>query len=378
MKINFVLDSHVGEMYLISPMLYKWYLSGELKIDSEVNIYTINKKIDERIIRRELDWVGDKFLLNISEFDVINSRSGAVSKFKKALSLLFFLRSIYRTKSAVLTILPYDQKEVFYRLTLKLLSGRVVAIPHTTGPEVYNDNDMDMTKHNKSRKLLPVLTQSGKSRKYFENLGFEHQIEVGAYHALEDFSSMITASINDMPEKDSKELVLFSLGLNSDMFTFEQWVEVHKVVLDVLVEFKEVKTYIKLHPSQSKSDFLKYFSEYTDSFTLITCHPESISHRADYFISIMTSAAHHALGKNKSVANFGTASFRQAVKQFGNDPYPYKIFSVPEIETKKDLKEWVESCIKSSADKKEGLDTRGYALSLQQLCASYDKLISEA
>ncbi len=374
--INIIIDSHIGELYLISPMLHKWHIDGELKNISTINVISLSQRHTEASIRKELFWANDIYDFNVFEFDVVNSNLGRFSKFKKAINFFHFIFCVFFKRNANINFLPYDQKNYFYSLVLAILHGRNFAVPHTTGPEVYNQEVLVESKHKRKRKPLPVLIQDKKSKTYFKMLGFEKQIPVGAYHSLNSFYIDLERTYNNISPKKNIEVVLFSLGVNKNMFSMDEWVDTHYSIFNFFSsKSNNIDFLVKLHPSQNKNQFLQTFNEFNNLIKVVDVHPEFLSHRCDMFISIMTSAAHHAINKEKVVANFGLPALRESVRNFGNDPYPYKLFNIPELTTSEGLQAWFDQGLLKVNDKQHcNNKTSSRVSSLREICDEYDRL----
>ncbi len=374
MKINVVLDSHVGELYLINPMLYRWYVSGELDSQTQINIFSLTRKHSKDSVEKELFWAKGIGALKFVGFDVVNGNVGTLAKIIKAFWYLKFLIMIWFNRSAKLNFLPYDQKRHFYSILRKILKGKRFAIPHTTGPEIYKESVLVDSAHQRFSKDLPVLAQNSLSNAYFRMMGYEKQVVVGAYHESKNFQEALSSNLSGLPAKTKKEVVIFSLGLNDKMFTYEEWLESHKVIFEVLSEFDELDVLIKLHPSQSSQQFVSNFPDSVEGCRVVECHPEVVSSRSDFFITIMTSAGHHAISKNKPVANFGLPSLRSSVSAFGNDPYPYQQFSIPELTSKNEIRSWLSECVSGGYQYSEaqGALQKTELCSLEDLIKQYD------
>ena len=58
---------------------------------------------------------------------------------------------------------------------------------------------------------------------------------------------------------------------------------------------------------------------------------------------MLTSAGQHAKSVGKPVCCFASVSMREEVKDFGNDPYPFKDLGVTELVSQKELVQWLDS-----------------------------------
>jgi len=337
-QILAVLDSHIGELYQISAILHYWLISEDIDSNTTINIYVTRSRISDEMVASELNWFDGEII--ISRFNFVGENTA-----KKTKEFLSFATNLFKVSSRIrFALLPYDQKKIFYVLCRNILGSRAVCIPHTTGPELYKD-DMVRNMTQRDSKKLPVLIKNKLSEKYYYKLGFPNVIVGGDYSSEVEFSKHLLNKLDVLSEKESLEVVLFSLEHIVDMFTYESWVKTHSDIFMCLNEFKNIKYFIKLHPSQSKHNFCKIFSNYIKEDQVVDIHPEPLSLRCDVFISILTSAGHHAINKGKPHANYANHEMRDGVKNFGNAPYPYEGFNSEELSFKEELQSWLNDCI---------------------------------
>jgi len=333
MKFNIVLDSHIGEVYNISSMLYFWGDSKEIDHNDELSIFILRDKISAKDVLNELSWFKGK--LTISSFNIMGN-----TKFYQLKNFLAFILKIFINDKPDINIIPYDQKSIFYFLFRALFKNINICVPHTTGPERYN-NDVIKDMIQKKWKNIPILAKSSESELYYSRLGFAKQIYTGDYASQINYSNYVYQRAKSLGEKNKTELVLFSLGYIEKMFNFQDWYRSHVSIFTVVNGLPNFKLIIKLHPSQSKEEFFNTFKEFIQIDQIVDLHPESLARRCDVFLSIMTSAGHHAISNNKPHANFACNSLRKSVLEFGNDPYPYESFKCQEIINSSGLNNWL-------------------------------------
>lgn len=354
-KILVVIDSHIGEIYQLSSMLHYWMKKGDIDEHTNLVVNVVRERITDEMILSELDWFRGNILIKRYHFVGVN-------RFRKIINFsLFTLGIISINRKVRLSIVPYDQKAIFYFVISTFFYSKLICIPHTTGPEIYSD-DMVSNMKQKNRKKIPILIKNKASTKYYNKLGFGNIIIGGDYSSEHTYSQNLIKKLAYIPSKNCIEIVIFSLGYIEDMFSYDSWVQTHIEMFNCLSKLDDVKVFIKLHPSQCKTKFLDEFSDYINKCDIIDIHPETLSIRCDIFISILTSAGHHAINRGKAHTCYATSEMREGVKEFGNSPYPYDGFKSEEISVPNKLNDWVKESIVDKSNSTPSWDNKGSSL----------------
>ena len=253
-----------------------------------------------------------------------------------------------------------------FNIVFTLGSGKLVAVPHTTGDEVYSAG-VFKNRNMRSKKGFPVLTKSSASTEYFLALGFKDSIVTGKYFECQQYLDIINPP-EDVKD-EAKKLCVFTLTRTTKLFSEKSWLQVHHDILVSAVEAGFSSVFIKTHPSQPKEeldDLVVFAEKLSIKMLLVSGNPSVAASRFDIFITVLTSAGQHAKSVGKPVCCFASASMREEVADFGNDPYPYKNLGVTELVSQKDLVQWLGDSndlnVRSDSIKRSGL------LSLEQLC----------
>ena len=351
-RILCVLDSHHGELFNIIPMLHHWATNNELS-GHHIDFIYIGHLLTNHQISEELSDL--KKYINFKVY-LIKIVCPKLSTFKKVINFLKLTRRILFGGKHYLTLIPYDQKYIFYVL-MNLKKTKLLAMPHTTGSEVYSKG---VFKDRKLRrpKSFPVLVKSPESEEYFNALGFKKLIVGGNYS---NSAKYIKSKLINFELDSISRLCIFSLGRETKMFSEAEWINTHDQVISAAFKSGFKTIYFKMHPSQPYSDFRLISERFNNSpieIKLIKGHPIDSAIKFDVFITILTSAGQHAIDFGKSVCCYATIEMRKQVNEFGNDPYPYRPFPIPEISEKKELLNWlnkVKKIRKSSSIKNEML-----------------------
>ena len=360
-KILCVMDSHLGELHNIVPMFFHWGNNGELK-SCHIDFVYIGHSLNASIILEELDILRPFVTFNLTVLPIVSPRMSSINKL---VNFLFLSVRYVFFRTYGLTFIPYDQRHVF-NIVFTLGSGKLVAVPHTTGDEVYSAG-VFKNRNMRSKKGFPVLTKSTASSEYFLALGFKDLIVTGKYFECQQYLDVIHPP-EDVKD-EAKKLCVFTLTRTTKLFSEKSWLQVHHDILVSAAEAGFSSVFIKTHPSQPKKDIddLVVFAEKLSiKMLLVSGNPSVAASRFDIFITVLTSAGQHAKSVGKPVCCFASASMREEVAAFGNDPYPYKNLGVTELVSQKDLVQWLgdsnDLIVRSDSIKRSGL------LSLEQLC----------
>tara|TARA_B100000963_G_C22639977_1_gene679876 strand:+ start:2302 stop:3393 length:1092 start_codon:yes stop_codon:yes gene_type:complete len=354
-KIRVILDSHLGELFNISPMFFYWNDKKELSEFDLEFIYIGSSILHEDIIR-ELSFL-EKNNFSFKKIQIVSKTLGVISK---GINFLRFAAYIMLRKKPYLTLVPYDQKQIFYSL-VSCRSEMIAAFSHTSGEEVYS-SDFYKNKLLRKNKDIPLLIKNPLGKEYGKSLGYREFVVTGNYSSNTDFHKFLSKETNL-----TTEYCIFSLGKQDKMFLDSAWEAAHNDILQSMVDAGIKNTNIKLHPSQDMNDFEELIIRYEGKIDINFVYGNPIkacnSHRV--FINVLTSAGHHALQLGKQVCNYAPIELRDQVKEFGNDPYPYSFTSASEITNKSDLKAWLQL---SKKDKKLEINNKNMYLSLKDLC----------
>lgn len=360
LRILCVMDSHLGELYNIVPMFFHWGNNGELK-SCHIDFVYIGHSLNASIIQEELDILRPFVSFNLTVLPIVSPKISSINKFVNF--LLLSIRYVFFRKYD-LTFIPYDQRRIF-NLVFTLGSGKLVAVPHTTGDEVYSAG-VFKNRNMRSKKGFPVLTKSTASSEYFLALGFKDCIVTGKYFECQQYLAVIHPPENVNGE--AKKLCVFTLARTTKLFSEKSWLQVHHAILVSAAEAGFSSVFIKTHPSQPKEDLddLFVFAEKLSiKMLLVSGNPSVAASRFDIFITVLTSAGQHAKSVGKPVCCFASDSMREEVSAFGNDPYPYRNLGVTELISQKELVQWLSNSnrlvVRSNSIRKSEL------LSLEQI-----------
>ncbi|MDC3247582.1 hypothetical protein OAU65_00980 [Gammaproteobacteria bacterium] len=338
MKILCVLDSHLGELHNIVPMFFHWGSNGELK-SCHIDFVYIGHNLNSSIIQEELNILRPFVTFSLTVLPIVSPK--ITSKRKLFNFLLLSIRYVL-LRNYDLTFIPYDQRDVF-NIVFKIGSRKLVAVPHTTGDEVYS-KDVFKNRNLRNKKKFPVLTKSTASSEYFLALGFHDCIVTGKYFECQEYLDLIHS--NNEVKDETKKLCIFTLTRTSKLFSEKNWLQVHYDILISAAEAGFSNVFIKTHPSQPKEDLDDLFifaDKLSIKILLVSGNPIIAASRFDIFITVLTSAGQHAKSVGKPVCCFASFSMREEVKDFGNDPYPFKDLGVIELVSQKELVQWLDS-----------------------------------
>ena len=361
MKILCVLDSHVGELHNLVPMIFHWGKSGEL-LHSHIDFVYVGYMLNASEILKELSILQPYVTFDLKLLPILSPRNFGLHKVLNFLQLAirYVLFKRYR-----LTFIPYDQRPLFNRLFM-FRKGQIFAVPHTTGDEVYSEG-VFKNRALRKKKGFPVLAKSSASQEYFSALGFDHCIVTGRYFQSQDYLDTIIFPENT--QEEGIKLCIFTLARHTQLFSEDSWIKVHRDILLTVAEAGLSNVYIKIHPSQPSGDLddlLIYAKKLSVNVVLVSTNPSIVAARFDIFITVLTSAGQHAKAVGKPVCCYASPEMREEVRKFGNDPYPYSKLDVPEIVSRKELAQWLKNSEKLGDTVESFNEIR--LLSLEDLC----------
>jgi len=341
LKILCVMDAHLGELHNIVPMFFHWGKNGELK-HCHIDFVYIGHDLNASIIQNELNILCPFVSFKLVILPIVSPTMSGLYKF-----INFFRLSIWYIFLGryCLRFIPYDQRPLFNKIFM-LGSGKLIAVPHTTGDEVYSAG-VFKNKQIRSKKKFPVITKSSASKEYFSALGFNDCIVTGKYFESKEYLDVIIPSVD--AQDANLKLCIFTLSRITKLFSQKNWLQVHHEILISAAQAGFSQIFIKLHPSQPKEDLddLFIFAEKLPlKIFLVSGNPSVAVSQFDIFITVLTSAGQHAKSLGKPVCCYASASMRQEVADFGNDPYPYKRLDVAEVVYKENLIKWLKNSLK--------------------------------
>ena len=361
LKILCVMDSHLGELHNLVPMFFHWGNNGELK-DCHIDFVYIGHTLSASIILEELEILRPYVTFELTVLPIVSPRICSIKKIFNF--LLLSIQHVFLRRYSF-TFIPYDQRAVF-NMVFRLGSRKLVAVPHTTGDEVYSEG-VFKNRNLRSKKSFPVLTKSCASKEYFSALGFDEIIVTGKYFECQQYIDVIHPS-EDFKD-GAKKLCIFTLNRITKLFSEKNWLQVHYDILVSAADAGFSSVYIKTHPSQPKEDLDDLFilaEKLSIKLLLVSGNPSLAAKRFDIFITVLTSAGQHAKSVGKPVCCYATSSMRSEVAEFGNDPFPYQNLGVSELVSKADLGCWLSEIDSFSAPPpKLKMDD---LLSLKELC----------
>ena len=335
MKLNVILDSHKDEILNLLLAISFW--NRNEKQLKKINIIYIGSFNNWMLVQEYLKIIKSISNVKVSFFEI---ESISISKFKRIKNaiLLYCKILILRIKSDVFFV-PYDQRSFFYNF-LYLLKCKSIAIPHTTGLEIYSKGTFNL----KSRfsKNISILAKIPGCEEYFYSLGYSKLIYGGSY--IDKFRKDKVFRELTQSSKTKKKLFLFTLHKISKQYTEDQWKLTHETIFKVLKKCQVYDIYLGGHPSQNSdelNELLSLANKFLINVTIFNCGSLKASNLSKLYISILTSAAQVPWLMGKNVCGFALPEMRQSVKNFGNDPYPYKAIEVLDFSNKIDLENWI-------------------------------------
>ena len=164
MKLNVILDSHKGE--ILNLLLAVSFWNRNEKQLKKINIIYIGSFNNWMLIQEYLKIIKSISNVKVSFFEIESLSISKVKRIKNAI-LLYYNILLLRIKSNLFFV-PYDQRSFFYNF-LSLLKCKSIALPHTTGLEVYSKGVFNYKLRND--KKIPVLGKIEGCEEYFNSLG---------------------------------------------------------------------------------------------------------------------------------------------------------------------------------------------------------------
>lgn len=335
MKLNVILDSHKGE--ILNLLLAVSFWNRNEKQLKKINIIYIGSFNNWMLIQEYLKIIKSISNVKVSFFEIESLSISKVKRIKNAI-LLYYNILLLRIKSNLFFV-PYDQRSFFYNF-LSLLKCKSIALPHTTGLEVYSKGVFNYKLRND--KKIPVLAKIEGCEEYFNSLGFSKIIYGGSFvnkHRSDQVFKNLIKSNNK-----EKSVYVFTLARNSKQYKKTEWEQTHLSLFNALKNAKVQDIYIGAHPSQDLNDLnylvsiAKEKSINVDISMIDSLRATNLSSR---FISILTSAGQMPFLMGKTVCGFALKEMRNSVKDFGIDPYPYNAIGVEDFTTETELESWL-------------------------------------
>tara|TARA_Y100000768_G_scaffold223840_1_gene168951 strand:+ start:22537 stop:23667 length:1131 start_codon:yes stop_codon:yes gene_type:complete len=330
--IRIILDSHQGELYNLAPMLFFWIQEKKFT-STNLEIIYVGHQMTNSQIESGLQFLKGRIDFSLVNFEFVSNRKNLL---QKIISFLSFLLYIFVNPKAWITLVPYDQKRIFY-FFVNFASLKLIAFSHTSGYETYSKGFYHQ-KNLRYSKDFPILIKSKEGKEYANALGYSKYIISGNYNNLEAYQNHITKNI-----QSKNDICIFSYGKQDKMFKDQSWEETHLEIFRALQNCCIEEISIKLHPSQNRSDIFELIDKNNLNINInfLEGNPILAAYSFERFIAVLTSAGHHAIDLNKPVCCYASSKMRDEVRAFGNDPYPYSQFNAEEISSQKKLEDWL-------------------------------------
>jgi len=335
MKLNIILDSHKGEILNLLLAISFWN-RNEKKIKT-INIIYIGSYNNWISIQEYLNIIKTISKVKVSFFEI---ESLSISRFKKIKNAILLYCNILtlRIKSNLFFV-PYDQRSFFYNF-IYFLKCKSIALPHTTGLEVYSKGVFNYKL--RFSKKIPVLAKIKGCEEYFNSLGFSKIIYGGSfvnkYRSDKVFNNLIKSN------KKEKSIYIFTLARDSKQYKIREWEQTHLSLFSALKKAHFQDIYIGAHPTQDMKDLnflISIAKEKSINISISTSDSLRATHLSSRFISVLTSAGQIPFLMGKSVCGFALKEMRNSVKDFGIDPYPYNAIGVEDFTTESELQSWL-------------------------------------